>query len=177
MTENNVTSATRSVDVGCGIGGSSRHIARKFGCKTSGVTLSPYQAKRGNELAQEQGVSGLCDFRVADALDMPFRSNTFDLVWSLESGEHMPDKRQFVRELVRIAAPGGRIIIVTWCHRDLNADELKLTDTVYDPEVHFEEVQRKWWGISITHASGRHEFIDLMDDWSAPDPYHAAVRR
>lgn len=59
----------------------------------------------------------------------------------------------------------------------LNADELKLTETVYDPEVHYEEVQRKWWGISITHASGRSEFIDLMDDWSAPDPYHAPIRR
>jgi outer membrane protein len=53
----------------------------------------------------------------------------------------------------------------------LNADELKLTSSVYDPEVHYEEVERKWWGVSITHASGRTEFLDLIDDWSAPDPY------
>ena len=31
------------VDVGCGIGGSSRHIARKFGCTAKGITLSPVQ--------------------------------------------------------------------------------------------------------------------------------------
>lgn len=31
------------VDVGCGIGGSSRHIAKKFGCKAEGITLSPVQ--------------------------------------------------------------------------------------------------------------------------------------
>jgi len=53
---------------------------------------------------------------VADALAMPFADGTFDLVWSMESGEHMPDKAQFVKELVRVAAPrGGKVIIVTWC--------------------------------------------------------------
>ena len=56
-------------------------------------------------------------FQVADALDQPFPDGTFDLVWSLESGEHMPDKARFVGELARVSAPGGRLIIVTWCHR------------------------------------------------------------
>ena len=107
------------VDVGCGIGGSSRHISRKYGCTANGITLSPYQANRGNELAKEQGLEDKCSFQVADALDQPFDDNSFDLVWSLESGEHMPDKEKFVNELFRVAAPGGRIIIVTWVHRDL----------------------------------------------------------
>jgi len=122
-----VEDATSVVDVGCGIGGSSRHIASKFNCKAQGITLSPYQANRGNELAKEQGLAGQTSFQVADALDMPFEDNSFDLVWSLESGEHMPDKTQFINELFRVAAPGGRIIIVTWCHRDLEADETELT--------------------------------------------------
>mmetsp|Transcript_84990 Transcript_84990/g.245775 ORF Transcript_84990/g.245775 Transcript_84990/m.245775 type:complete len:345 (-) Transcript_84990:99-1133(-) len=121
------TEAKSMVDVGCGIGGSSRHIARKFGCKAQGVTLSPYQANRGNELAVEQGLADKTSFQVADALDMPFEDNSFDLVWSLESGEHMPDKQQFINELFRVATPGGRIIIVTWCHRDLEPDETGLT--------------------------------------------------
>ncbi|CAH9110000.1 unnamed protein product [Cuscuta europaea] len=41
----------------------------------------------------------------------------------MESGEHMPDKAKFVSELARVAAPGGRIILVTWCHRDLSPTE------------------------------------------------------
>lgn len=39
----------------------------------------------------------------------------------------MPDKEKFVQELLRIAAPGGRLIIVTWCHRDLEVGEPSLS--------------------------------------------------
>jgi SAM-dependent methyltransferase len=69
----------------------------------------------------------------------------YDLTWSMESGEHMPHKEQFVNELYRVTAPGGRIIIVTWCHRELaegegglRADEVgllgKISDAYYLPE-------------------------------------------
>lgn len=34
------------------------------------------------------------NFQVANALNQPFKNDTFDLVWSMESGEHMPDKKQ-----------------------------------------------------------------------------------
>nr|XP_023915105.1 tocopherol O-methyltransferase, chloroplastic-like [Quercus suber] len=44
----------------------------------------------------------------------------------MESGEHMPDKEKFVNELARVTAPGGTIIIVTWCHRDLVTTEESL---------------------------------------------------
>ncbi|GER28704.1 gamma-tocopherol methyltransferase [Striga asiatica] len=113
------------VDVGCGIGGSSRYLALKYGSNCQGVTLSPVQAKRAQELAAAQGLN---DKAIADALNQPFPDGKFDLVWSMESGEHMPNKAKFVNELARVAAPGGRIIIVTWCHRDLSPGESLRTD-------------------------------------------------
>ena len=58
----------------------------------------------------------------------------------------------------------------------LSADELRLSDTVYDPDVHYEEVERKWWGISITHANGRTELLDTLDDWGTPDVYAGETR-
>lgn len=45
------------VDVGCGIGGSSRYLAKKYGAQCKGITLSPVQAERGNALAADQGLS------------------------------------------------------------------------------------------------------------------------
>lgn len=117
----------RVLDVGCGIGGSSRHIARKYGGEGVGITLSPVQAARAQELSDAQGFGGRLSFEVADALAMPFPDNSFDLVWSMESGEHMPDKRKFVSELSRVCKPGGRVIIVAWCHRDLEPGEESLS--------------------------------------------------
>jgi tocopherol O-methyltransferase len=70
-----------------------RHIARKFKCRTNGITLSPKQAQRGNELAAAEGLTELCHFEVADALHQPYEDERFDFVWSMESGEHMPDKQ------------------------------------------------------------------------------------
>ncbi|KAG2498726.1 hypothetical protein HYH03_003466 [Edaphochlamys debaryana] len=131
-----VTKVQNMVDVGCGIGGSSRYIARKFGCTSRGITLSPKQAARANALSAEQGFGDRLSFQVGDALAQPFKDGSFDLVWSMESGEHMPDKRQFVSELCRVCAPGGKIIVVTWCHRvlapgeSLKPDEVSLLDRI-----------------------------------------------
>ncbi|XP_071926494.1 gamma-tocopherol methyltransferase, chloroplastic-like isoform X2 [Coffea arabica] len=127
------------VDVGCGIGGSSQYLARKYGTECTGITLSPVQAERARALAAAQGLENKVSFEVADALNQPFPDGKFDLVWSMESGEHMPEKAKFVNELARVAAPGARIIIVTWCHRNLssseqslNPDEKKLLDKICD---------------------------------------------
>ena len=58
-----VTAASRVVDVGCGIGGSSRHIARKFGAAAQGITLSPLQAGRATALTAAAGLSDRVSFQ------------------------------------------------------------------------------------------------------------------
>ena len=93
------------LDVGCGIGGSSRHIARRFPeCVAEGVTLSPVQSARANAITANAGVASRVNFRVADALRLPFPDDAFDLVWSMESAEHMPEKPRLTRELARVRA-------------------------------------------------------------------------
>ncbi|GLI70558.1 hypothetical protein VaNZ11_015480 [Volvox africanus] len=118
-----VSAVRNMVDVGCGIGGSSRYLSRKFGCRSNGITLSPKQAARATAISQAEGFGDKLSFQVADALAQPFESGSFDLVWSMESGEHMPDKRRFVSELARVCVPGGVVIVVTWCHRVLAPGE------------------------------------------------------
>ncbi len=124
------------LDVGCGIGGSSLYLAQKFNAKATGITLSPVQASRAAERAKELGLSAEASFQVADAQNMPFADNSFDLVWSLESGEHMPDKTKFMQECYRVLKPGGKFIMVTWCHRStengaLTADEKQHLADIY----------------------------------------------
>jgi tocopherol O-methyltransferase len=138
LTWANVRQATNILDVGCGIGGSSLYLAEKFNAQATGITLSPVQASRATERAQAAQLSGRVCFQVADALAMPFADNSFDLVWTLESGEHMPDKEQFLRECYRVLKPGGTLLMATWCNRPtappnvpLTADEQKHLDDIY----------------------------------------------
>ncbi len=109
------------LDVGCGIGGSSLYLAEKFGAQVTGITLSPVQANRASERARAAGLAAHTTFAVANALQMPFADDSFDLVWSLESGEHMPDKLKFINECRRVLKPGGKLILATWCHRPISS--------------------------------------------------------
>lgn len=127
------------LDVGCGIGGSSLYLAQKFNASVTGITLSPVQASRATERAQEAGLAASVQFQVADALDMPFADDTFDFVWSMESGEHMPDKEKFLAECYRVLKPGGTFLMATWCHRPITAATGELTT---DEKQHLAEIYR-----------------------------------
>ena len=110
------------LDVGCGIGGTSRYLAKRFpNAKVTAVTISEMQVKRATELAKEQGVANV-EFKLMDALNMTFEDDQFDLVWGCESGEHMPDKKAYVEEMTRVLAPEGNLAIATWCQREETPD-------------------------------------------------------
>ena len=44
-----------------------------------------------------------------------YPDGSFDLAWSLESGEHIPDKEAWLAEVYRVLKPGGTFVCVTWC--------------------------------------------------------------
>merc|ERR1711966_358044 len=113
-------SKAKVLDVGCGFGGTSRYLARALGpeSEVTAITLSPKQVERAKELAIEQDTPN-CNFMVEDALEMPsFPDNSFDVVWACESGEHMPDKKKYIDQMMRVLKPGGKFVMATWCQRD-----------------------------------------------------------
>lgn len=191
------------LDVGCGIGGTSRHLAKTFGEGTTvtGITLSPNQVKRATELAKEQGVPN-AQFRVMNALEMEFEDNTFDLVWACESGEHMPDKKAYVEEMVRVLKPGGKIVIATWCQRETPPEftekEKSNLKFLYEEWAHpyfisYEEYERLLQGtgtmsrtasedwVKNTLVSWRHSiWVGVWDPWpvvfAGPRQWYKVVR-
>jgi len=107
---------SRILDVGCGIGGSSRILAKYYGFNVTGITISPAQVKRARELTP----SGYnCNFQVMDALDLEFEDGSFDAVWSVEAGAHMNNKNKFADEMLRTLRPGGYLALADWNSRDL----------------------------------------------------------
>lgn len=118
VSELSATEHIRVLDVGCGIGGTSRYLAKaRRGWTVTGISISPAQISRATQLAMNDNVMNV-DFRCCDAMSMPFPDNSFDVVWSCESAEHMPDKAAFIKECVRVMKPGGKFVLATWCQRD-----------------------------------------------------------
>jgi tocopherol O-methyltransferase len=124
---------SRVLDMGCGIGGSSTYLAQHYGFDVTGITLSPVQAERAGARAKSLGLEQQVRFQVANALEAPFEDNSFDLIWSLESGEHMADKKQCLKECYRLLKPGGTLLFATWCCKDgaLTAREEKILAEIY----------------------------------------------
>jgi MPBQ/MSBQ methyltransferase len=106
---------SRVVDVGCGIGGSARILARDYGLDVLGISISPGQIRRAQELTPA-GLS--CQFAVMDALALNLADASFDAVWSVEAGPHMPDKQRYADELLRVLKPGGLLAVADWNRRD-----------------------------------------------------------
>jgi len=113
---NKLPKGSRILDVGCGIGGSSRILAKFYGFNVTAITISPAQVKRARELTPEELN---CNFQVMDALDLKFEDGSFDGVWSVEAGAHMHDKNKFADEMLRILRPGGYLALADWNSRDL----------------------------------------------------------
>ncbi|MBE9160561.1 methyltransferase domain-containing protein [Nodosilinea sp. LEGE 06152] len=129
---------TTVLDVGCGIGGSSRILARDYGFDVTGITISPNQVRRAQQLTPN-GVSAR--FQVDDAMALSFPDASFDVVWSVEAGPHMPDKAVFARELLRVLKPGGVLVVADWNQRDdrkipLNAWEKPVMRQLLDQWSH-----------------------------------------
>ena len=112
---------SRLLDVGCGIGGSARILARDYGFDVLAISISPAQIARARELTPPD-LQEHCRFAVMDALDLDLPEGSidagFDAVWSVEAGPHMPDKQRYADELVRVLRPGGRLVVADWNRRD-----------------------------------------------------------
>ncbi|MBD1874253.1 methyltransferase domain-containing protein [Nodosilinea sp. FACHB-131] len=135
---NRLPAGTTVLDVGCGIGGSSRILARDYGFAVTGVTISPNQVRRAQQLTPP-GVTA--QFQVDDAMALSFPDGSFDVVWSVEAGPHMPDKAVFARELLRVLKPGGILVVADWNQRDdrripLNAWEKPVMRQLLDQWSH-----------------------------------------
>jgi tocopherol O-methyltransferase len=128
-----VPAGSRVLDVGCGVGASAIMLAAELGCTVEGITLSHEQVKRAGEKAARAGVGDRTSFRVMDAMHTDYPDGAFDVVWSMESCELMPDKRAFLAENLRILKPGGRLAVATWTCRDdrLDPKEVKLLRRLY----------------------------------------------
>lgn len=99
------------LDVGSGLGGPSRCIAREFGCRVTGIDLTGEYCRVATMLAKRTELSHLVSYCHGDALNLPFPDGAFDAVWTQHVAMNIRDKKKFYQELHRVLKPGGTLAL------------------------------------------------------------------
>ena len=96
------------LDLGCGLGGSSRYLAAECGCRVAAIDLTPNFVEVARILTARCGLADRVEIRQGNALALPFQDGTFDHVWSFAVTMNVADKEGLAREVARVLKPGGR---------------------------------------------------------------------
>lgn len=99
------------LDVGSGVGGTSRCLAQQFGCHVTGIDLTEEYCRAAAMLSSRIGLAHLTEFRQGDATQLPFPDQTFDVVWTEHVAMNIQDKAQLYHEMYRVLKPGGTLAI------------------------------------------------------------------
>lgn len=99
-------SGMRVLDVGCGIGGPMRTMARFSGSHIVGLNNNEYQIQRAKKLNEQAGLSHQCSFLKADFMHVPQEDNIYDAIYQVEATCHAPDKVGVYKEIKRLLKPG-----------------------------------------------------------------------
>jgi SAM-dependent methyltransferase len=99
------------LDVGSGVGGTSRCLAKEFGCRVTGIDLTDEYCRAATMLTAKTGLAHLVDCRQGDATKLPFDDQAFDVVWTEHVAMNIPDKTRLYKEIHRVLKPGGTLAI------------------------------------------------------------------
>jgi len=97
------------LDVGCGVGITPCHIAKRYSCRVVGVDIREKMIDCSNKRAKKEGVEDRVEFRVADVQDLPFEDDLFDAVIGESIIAFLEDKEKAVNECVRVTKPRGYV--------------------------------------------------------------------
>lgn len=104
------------LDVGCASGKTACYIAKRYGCRVVGVDILERMIERSSERAKREGVEDRVESSVADAQNLPFQDNVFDVVIGEFITGLLEDKQRATSEYVRVIKPGGCVGLneATW---------------------------------------------------------------
>ncbi|KIW96109.1 uncharacterized protein Z519_03176 [Cladophialophora bantiana CBS 173.52] len=102
------------LDVGCGIGGPAREIAKFVGCEIVGVSINQGQIDRAIYLTRMEGLQDKCTFVRGDFLNLPFASSSFDAAYSIEATVYSPSLLRVYSGISRVLKPGAVFGLSEW---------------------------------------------------------------
>ncbi|SPO26663.1 probable delta(24)-sterol c-methyltransferase (erg6) [Ustilago trichophora] len=110
----------RVLDVGCGVGGPAREIARFADVNIVGLNNNEYQIQRARKYTEKAGLSAQVEFVKGDFMKLAeqFGENSFDAVYAIEATCHAPNFEGIYGEIQKVLKPGGIFGVYEWCMTD-----------------------------------------------------------
>jgi cyclopropane fatty-acyl-phospholipid synthase-like methyltransferase len=99
----------RVLDLGCGLGGSARLLAHRYGCHVDGIDISRQRVREGNRLTRLVDMDHLVYLRRADMLRARVPRRRYDVLWGQSAWSHVVDKAGFIGRWLDALRDGGRI--------------------------------------------------------------------
>ena len=99
------------LDVGCGVGGPAREIARFSGATITGVNNNQFQVDRAKKYTARAGLSNQVKYVKGDFMGLAelFGENSFDAVYAIEATVHAPNFEAIYKEIRKVLKPGGTV--------------------------------------------------------------------
>ena len=120
----NLTADDHVLEIGCGWGGFARYAAGNYGCRVTGVTISPSQREEALQRIEADGLSDLIEIRLQDYRDL---EGQFDKIVSIEMLEAVGDQflETWCAKCHEVLAPGGLLAVQMITVPDGDHAELK----------------------------------------------------
>ncbi len=109
-----ITSGSRVLDVCSALGAPDRQLAERYGCTVVGLDATEKMVEEARRQAAAAGMTDRVSFRLGNALDMPFKGESFTVVWGQDAWCYVTDKDRLVQEAYRVLATGGTIAFTDW---------------------------------------------------------------
>ncbi|MGW0792644.1 SAM-dependent methyltransferase [Streptomyces sp. NPDC002911] len=158
-----LTPGRRLLDVGCGQGRPAIRLAEATGGEVTGITVSAEQVATGTELAHEAGVADRVRFERADAMDLPYPDGSFDAVWAVESVMYLSDRQTALKEMHRVLAPGGVLVLSDYAESVELSDEWRkvlvegfTVDSLPTPEQYTRMLTTAGFTVERDYDAGTH---------------------
>ncbi len=106
-----ITAGDHILDVGSGLGGPARYLARRLGCRVSGIDLTDEFCAVARHLTALLGLDERVSITEGDALAMHYDDAAFDGAYSMNVSMNIADKRALYREIHRVLKPGAWLML------------------------------------------------------------------
>lgn len=124
------------LDVGCNTGFCSFELVHLCKCRVIGIDISKEMIKSANAIKKRDPLGNLVRFQIADGMNLPFKSKTFDVVFSGGSTAFIKDKKRAIEEYARVTKNFGFIADINFYYQKKPPMKLvKKLNTLLDIEI------------------------------------------